>query len=135
MASLLQLVRRLWNVQPLRYLLVAGCCTLFYLAVYWLLLQLGIHYFVALTLAQVAAISVAFPSYRRFVFEVKHGWKADALRFLSVWASGMVAGMVGTPALVELLGWDPFIAQCVSIVVVSVGSFFAHKFFSFRAPA
>ncbi len=117
--------------QSWRYLLVAGCTALFYLGLVALGLAIGLHYFIAILIAQAITIVLAFPFYRRFVFESTSGLWGDFARFLVVWSTGAVSGLVITPLLVELLGWDPFVAQVFAIAVVSVGSFLAHRLFTF----
>jgi len=124
--------------QPIRYLLVAGTTALFYIGLVALGLWFGWYYLVAILVAQVITIFSAFPFYRSFVFESQGRLVTDFIRFLSVWVTGAIAGIVVTPLLVELLHWHPLVSQVVAIVVVSVGSFLGHRLFSFRsrpAPA
>lgn len=122
------MVRQSW-----RYLLVAGLTALGYLGLLALGLWAGLHYFVAILIAQAVTIVCAFPFYRQFVFESGSGVWPDFVRFLTVWTAGAVSGVVVTPLLVELADWHPLLAQVVAIAVVSVGSFLAHRFFTFRA--
>lgn len=117
--------------QSWRYLVVAGCTALGYLGLVALGLAAGVHYFVAILIAQAITIAIAFPFYRRFVFESTTGIWGDFLRFLLVWSAGAVSGLVLTPLLVELLDWHPLFAQTFAIVVVSIGSFLAHRVFTF----
>jgi len=123
-------LRRLLG-DALRYLLTGGLITLFYLGVYAGLLALGIHYIVAILCAQVVTISVAFPVYRRFVFGPGVSILRDFVRFLSVWVGGAIAGLIGTPLLVELLNWNPFLGQVASIVIVTTLNFIIHRFWTF----
>lgn len=118
--------------EAMRYYLVAGLVAVGYLAVYALCLQLGIHYYLGIAIAQVITIAWAFPLYRRVVFRWEGLWWRAFPRFLSVWAGGMIAGFVGTPLLVELLGVPPFWAQAIMMVVVSLASFLLHRIFTFR---
>ncbi len=118
--------------EEVRYLLVAGTTAVFYLALVSIFfLWLGLHYFVAILIAQAITILSAFPFYRRFVFHSHSAIWGDFVRFLSVWLSGMVAGLVLTPFLVEILSWNPLIAQVFAIGLISVVSFLGHRFFSF----
>lgn len=128
-------VRRLWARKEIRYLLVAGTTQVVYLGVFCLGLLAGWHYMIAIGVAQVVTITAAFPAYRTIVFESTGAVRTDFARFLSVWAGGAVAGIVLTPALVELMGLHPFLAQIIAIVVVAVGSFLGHRYFSFRHQA
>ena len=113
-------------------MVVAGCTTLGYIALVWLGLQLHLHYMIAILAAQVVTISAAFPLYRSLVFQSTGKVAVDFVRFLSVWASGAIAGVVATPFLVEVFSWDPLVAQIISIVVIAVSSYLGHRFFSFR---
>lgn len=115
-----------------RYLVVAGCTSVGYVALVALGLYLNLHYMVAILIAQVITISCAFPAYRNLVFQSKGTRWADFLRFLSVWASGAVAGLVATPFLVEVFGMNPLFAQVLAILVIAVCSYLGHRFFSFR---
>lgn len=123
------------TAQTIKYFCAAGGVMVFYLTLYSVGVLVGVHYFVSILFAQVAAISIAFPLYRNVVFASKGKVLADFAKFLSVWATGALAGLLATPLLVEVWGVEPITAQVVSVVVVGVGSFLAHKFFSFRNGA
>ncbi len=120
--------------QASRYLLVAGTTALIYLGLVAAGLALDIQYFLAIVFAQLITIVGAFPFYRRFIFESTSPVMLDFVRFITVWSSGMIAGLIVTPILVETLSWDPLFAQVVAIAVVSVLSFLGHRYFSFRKP-
>ena len=130
MRSLSHSVRRRL-AQPVRYAVVAGLTALGYLGLVAAGLAVGLHYFIAILSAQVLTIATAFPVYRRLVFRSTGGAYADFMRFLIVWSSGAISGIAVTPLFVELLHWHPLIAQVVAIAVVAVGSFLAHRFFTF----
>ncbi|UCR89696.1 GtrA family protein [Mycetocola spongiae] len=131
-SAIANLVKRLLARQEIRYLLVAGLTSLFYLLLVGAGLLLNVHYFIAILIAQAITILCAFPFYRAFVFQSTSGLRGDFIRFLSVWLSGMVAGLVLTPLLVEILRWHPLLSQVVAIGLVSIASFLGHRFFSFR---
>jgi putative flippase GtrA len=124
-------VRRSLGRHEVRYVLVAGTTTLFYLGLVGGGLLLGLPYMLAIACAHAVTICVAFPAYRHLVFRSRRSWPADLWRFLSVWSGGMVAGFVATPLLVELAGVPPFAAQVLAIVVVALCSYLAHRFWSF----
>lgn len=115
-----------------RYFIVAGGVALFYLSLVALGIGIGFHYFLSILFSQLIAIMVGFPLYRRFVFESKDKVHLDFIRFISVWASGAIAGLVLTPALVEFFAWDPLVSQILAIITISVLSYLAHKLFTFR---
>jgi putative flippase GtrA len=118
--------------QGFRYLLVAGTTALFYLGLVAGGIAVGLNYLIAILCAQVITIFCAFPFYRRFVFESRGRVRVDFVRFIVVWSSGAIAGIVVTPLLVQGLKWQPLVAQVVAIAVVSVFSFLGHRYFSFR---
>lgn len=129
-------LHKLWGLlrhHQVRYILVAGCTSLGYLG----LMTLGNkvlhwHYMVAILVAQAFTICTAFWFYRGFVFRSRGPVVHDFLRFLSVWTTGAIAGIIGTPFLVEIFGIDPVVAQILAIIIVAVGSYLGHTFFSFR---
>ena len=125
-------VERLWARKGIRYLVVAGCTQVVYLGTFSLGLLAGWHYMIAIAVAQVVTIAAAFPAYRTIVFESSGRVWSDFVRFLGVWASGAIAGILLTPALVEIAGMPPLPAQIIAIAIVAVGSFLGHHFFSFR---
>lgn len=115
-----------------RYLVVAGSVQLGYLVLLAALLSTGIWYMAAIAMAQVVAISVAFPTYRRLVYRSTGPWRSEIGRFVSVWAGGATAGFVVTPLLVELTPIPPLAAQVIAVVVVACGSYLGHHYVSFR---
>ncbi|MEO5743822.1 MAG: GtrA family protein [Terracoccus sp.] len=125
-------VRSLWSRHQIRYLVVAGCTSLVYLLLVASGLALRWHYMVAILVAQVITIAGAFPAYRGLVFESRGAAAKDFVRFLTVWSSGAIAGVVATPFLVEVFGMHPFVAQVLAIVVIAVASYVGHRWFSFR---
>lgn len=118
--------------EAVRYLVVAGATTMVYLGVLALLLATGLPYMLAILAAQAVIISGAFPAYRRLIFRSSGPWKSDLMRFVGVWGGGFVAGVVATPALVELVGVPPLPAQAIAVVVVAGASYLGHRFVSFR---
>lgn len=131
-SSLADTVRTLWGRHEIRYLLVAGTTSLGYLCLVTVGLALHWHYMVAILVAQVITIACAFPAYRSLVFQSRGPVLGDFVRFLSVWSSGAVAGIVATPFFVEVFGMHPLVAQVLAIVVIAVCSYLGHRFFSFR---
>ena len=126
------LVRRALEREEVRYLVVAGSVAAFYLSVVALLLAISVQYMIAILIAQAVTISMAFPTYRRLIFRSAGPWRRDLPRFVGVWAGGFLAGVVATPALVELAGLDPLLAQVIAVVAVAVLSYLGHRFVSFR---
>lgn len=121
--------------EQVRYLLVAGTTSLFYLALVAGGLATGAHYMVAIGVAQVITVACAFPAYRTLIFRSRRHWRRDLPRFVGIWSGGFVAGIVVTPLLVELLGVPPLPAQVGAVVGVAVLSYLGHRYFSFSTHA
>lgn len=129
----MQTITGLLRHYQVRYLLVAGSTSLGYILLMALLNKAaGLHYMWAIVIAQIITICTAFWFYRGFVFRSKGSVWGDFLRFLSIWMTGAIAGIIGTPFLVEVFGLDPVFAQVLAIIIVAVFSFLGHTFFSFR---
>jgi putative flippase GtrA len=94
-------------------------------------LAIRLNYLVAILFAQVVVIGPAFLAYRRWVFEPGSSWRSDFARFITVWSGGAIGGVLATPVLVEVLGWQPMTAQLIAIAAVSGASFVAHRLFTF----
>jgi putative flippase GtrA len=90
-----------------RYLIVAGSVSVLSWSFVGLGIWLGWHYMVATVFSQFAPIPIAFPLYRGLVF-------------------------LGAPVMVEGVGLDPVTAQVVITAIIAVGSYLAHRFFTFR---
>ena len=126
------IISKFWALSLVRYFIVAGSVTLFYLSLVALGISLGINYMVAILIAQSFAVLIGFPLYRFFVFKSIGKPGTDFLKFLTVWSTGAAAGLIGTPLLVEFLDWDPLISQILAIITISTLSYLAHYLFSFK---
>lgn len=89
-------------------------------------------YMWALILSHVASVLCAFVMHRKFVFRVVGHWWRDLARFEVVQLAALGFNIVALPALVEIVGLAPLVAQAVIAVVTVTFSYFAHRHFSFR---
>lgn len=123
---------KMWAWHQVRYLIVAGVTSV----VSWCCVAMGLffgwHYLAATVFAQIAPIPFAFPAYRTLVFESRGTLWADFVRFLSVWTGGTIIGIGAAPFLVEVWHFHPVAAQIFVTAVVAIGSYLAHRFFTFR---
>jgi putative flippase GtrA len=126
------LARSALDREEIRYLVVGGATALGYLVLLAALLATGTPYMIAILIDQAITFSVAFPVYRKVIFRSTGRWQSDLARFAGVWSGGFIAGIVATPALVELAGLPPLLAQIIAVAVVAVLTFLGHKFVSFR---
>lgn len=92
------------------------------------------HYLLTLLCMHVVSVIVAFVLYRRLVFRVRGNLLRDAMRFESVYLTGLAINVVLLTATVELLHWRPLAAQVVIVAFNAFWSWFGHGRFSFRRP-
>jgi putative flippase GtrA len=126
-----------------RYLAVGACNTIFgygCFALFTLLLTpvLSYGYVAASILANLFSITFAFLGYKWFVFKTKGNYLQEWLRYLGVYAGGMILSAAALPFVVGVIrrqpGHDrsaPYIAGAIVLVFSIVFSFFGHRHISF----
>lgn len=137
--------RRAWDLvlvlvhdQRLAYLAVGGLNTVVGLAWFFVLHEtLGdvLGYMGSLVGAYVLGMFSGFAMQRRFVFKVVGPFGVDLMRFAVVTAATFCLNALLLPLFVEVFGLPVFPAQVLAIALTVVGSYFAHRSFSFRRPA
>lgn len=122
--------------RPLRYLVAAGLNTAFGLAIFpvllWISPYLRVHYLIALGIAQAVSLCFAFLTYKFGVFRTRGGYAREFTAFASFYLINYAANWAALPALVELGGWDPVIAQLFFSLLVIAGSYVWHSRITFR---
>ncbi len=126
-----------WHRLPVmvRFGLVGAAAQVVYLVTLIAALATGLHYLLALVVAQVCTIGFAFPMHRNRVFGAEGPVRHQLLMFLGVWWTGAAASFLGVLALVEAVGLQPVPAQLIVMVVVAGWSFLANSRLSFRPRA
>jgi putative flippase GtrA len=124
--------------QSVRYLMVGAYNTgVGYLVFGCLLLVLGsrVHYTILLVLAWIISTLNSFVAYRLFVFRVQGHFVRDLARFASVYAVALGINVVALPIVVTVTKLPVFVSQGLVVACTTVGTYTAHKYFSFRRPA
>ena len=123
-----------WHALPtvIRYGLAGGVTQAVYLTTMAVAMWGGTHYLLALALAQVAAITFAFPTYRNLVFVAEGSVLRQFGSFMGVWWTGAAMSLVGVPVLVELAGLPPLGAQVIVLTFVVLASYLGHRTITFR---
>lgn len=132
------------TAQFVRYLAVGGFNTVFGYGVFallnwWLERRVPYGYLLAVLLANLVAITVAFLGYKWFVFRTRGHYLREWLRCTGVYGSSMLFGMAGMAVLVPLFRhWlhhpqqASYIAFAILTACTVCFSFVGHKTFSFR---
>jgi putative flippase GtrA len=122
--------------RPLRFMVAGVWNTAFGFGVYLLcdfvVAHLGGPYVLALVPAHVLAVSQAWLVHRVFVFPDAQAGILAFLRYNVVYWVSFALNLVVLPLVVELAGLDRRLVQAGFIACVAVGSYLAHKRFSFR---
>ena len=122
----------------MRFAAVGVLNTAFAYAVFALLhLTVGqlVSYLVVLLLTYAVGVSEAFLVQRRFVFRSTSPWLPAYLRFWSVYLVSLALNAVLLPALVEGAEVPVLLAQPLVLLLLAVGSYLAHRSYSFRPQA
>lgn len=121
--------------QGMSYLIVGAWNTLFGYGLFVLLqLTLGhaINYMVILVASTLIAIFQAYLGHRFFVFKVEGHFFKDLSRFSLVYLAALAINLAVLPLLVAGAHIPVLLAQAFVVAGTVVGSFLAHRDFSFR---
>lgn len=122
------LLRRLGEMQFVRFLVIGLLNTLFGYGCFVLLLYLGLHYALALLIATVIGILFNFITTGRLVF--RSGANHLLLRFVGVYLAVYTVNVAGLKALSQL-GWSGYMSGAVLLLPVAALSYFLNKKFVF----
>jgi len=93
-----------------------------------------VHYLVILLISHVVSVLEAYVLQRWLVFRVSGRWWRDLARFWSVYLVALAINLVALPLLVEIAHVSVLPAQALVLLGVALGTFVAHRRFSFRRP-
>ena len=117
------------------YLVVGGWNTVFGYAV-WALMQflLGgfLHYLVIVVLSWPIAVLNAYLGYRYIVFRSHGSVLRELPRFSTVYLITLFANLAILPVALQLFPLSIYMVQALFAVVVVIGSYLGHKYYSFR---
>lgn len=131
------MLKKLLANEKIRFLMVGATNTvvgyLLFVFFYWIL---GTELYLA---AYVASYAVAlFSGYtlqRILVFRAKGQIVLDFLRYSTVQLGAFTVNLLLLPLFVEVFKIEALIAQAIILFITVVGSYFAHRYFSFHRKA
>ncbi|MCF3493375.1 hypothetical protein GUV62_14180 [Stenotrophomonas maltophilia] len=127
-------VVRLLKSEKLRFLIVGAGNTVIGYACFLLTFALMDPWagpVAILVAAYLVALPIAFVNQRVFVFRSRAPWVREFGRFLLANSTIFAINVVALPICIRLSEGDPRIVQGVFVMVSTVASYFAHKYFSF----
>ena len=132
------LIRRLLALEIVRFGLVGIVNTAFGYGLFVALeLSFGrvMYYLVILVLSNLVGIVQAYALQRWLVFRFTGGWWAGLLRFSTVYLVAFFVNLALLPLLVEVAHVSVIPAQGIALVIQALGTYVAHRLFTFRRPA
>ena len=127
--KLIDLIRRLWSIPFLRFLVVGGVNTIFGYGVFSLLILLGLHYVIAALLATICGILFNFKTTGTLVF--KNRDNRLIFRFFGV-SLITYSLMIGFLKLFDMAGVIPLVAGAIIAVPMGVVAFLLMKKLVFK---
>lgn len=121
---IIDLIRRLWAIPFLRFLVVGGINTLFSFAIYALLILLGLHYVLAALISTICGILFNFKTTGTLVFRNRDN--RLLLRFFGVYAFTYLIN-IGLLKLFDMAGVGSLIAGAIIVLPMAVVSFADEK--------
>jgi putative flippase GtrA len=125
---IIDLIRRLWNVPFLRFLVVGGINTVFGYSVFALLIYLQLHYVLATLLAQICGVLFNFKTTGTIVFRSKDN--RLLLRFALVYVFTYLVN-IGLLKLFDMADVGSLVAQAIIVLPLAVVTFVLMKKFVF----
>lgn len=120
--------------EQLLYLVVGGWNTVFGYGI-WALLQflLGgtVHYLVIVLISWPIAVLNAYLGYRYLVFNSRGSILRELPRFSLVYVASLAVNLALLPIALRVLPFNIYVDQALFLGVVVVGSYVAHKYYSF----
>ena len=123
------------NSRIVRYLLIGLYNTVIGYFIFWLvnyILANIVHYLVILCVSFMLSLTHAYIGQRYIVFRSTASWWKEYFRFLSVNISGLIINAFLLVLFVES-GVGLMVSQAISMLIVTIISYYGHRYFSFKA--
>jgi putative flippase GtrA len=130
---MMNLIKKLYNNQKIRFLFVGGLNTIVGYGTYALLVFVGINYFVANIFSTIIGVFHSYLWNRYFTFKSREKALGEILRFISVYIISFIVGNIVLFIVVNKLGINQYIAGLINLIFTTLISWFGHKYYSFRS--
>lgn len=125
-------LKKLYNMQQIRFLFVGGLNTLVGYGIYALCIFFGINYFIANLISTVIGVIHSYIWNKLFTFKSKNTVKKEVPKFISVYLISFLISNLILYIFITKLGANQYIGGLINIVLTTIISWFGHKYFSFR---
>jgi putative flippase GtrA len=124
------LIRKLWSIQFIRFLVVGGINTVFGYAIFALFIVIGLHYVLAALSGQICGILFNFNTIGTIVF--KNRDKRLLFRFFGVYLITYLLS-IGSLRVFEIAGIGSLVAAAIMVLPVSFVGFLLMRRFVFKS--
>lgn len=129
---MISLIKKLFVYKEFRFLFVGGINTLFGYAVMIILMFFSISYQLSYLIATVLGIIHSYIWNKFFTFKTSKKSYAEIIRFVLVYTASFLLGLAILYILIQILGFNKYLAALINIVLTTVISWFGHNLFSFK---
>lgn len=128
------MLKRLLANEKIRFLIVGATNTMICYALFVVFYSfMGSDFYLpAYISAYVISLFIGYSLQRTLVFKVKGRRILNFFRYSAVQLGAFAANLLLLPLGVEVFLIDPLLAQALILILTVVGSYFAHRYFSFR---
>ena len=129
-------LKRLWErLMPLRFLVVGGWNFIFgylaFIGCYWLMSTRYPDWLIVI-ISSILGITNSFVFHRWLTYKSYGNWLLEYLRFYIVYGGQMLLLVLLIHIFVTTLKYNAYVVSLIINIVLTVLSYWAHKFFSFR---
>lgn len=92
---------------------------------------LRFHIVIISVIANILAITVAFLTYKLFVFKTKGNWLVEYLKCYLVYGGSAAVGTLLIWLFVDFFKWPFWISQAIVMSIAIASSYFLHRIYTF----
>ena len=118
--------------QKVRFILVGGYNTCFSYALYALFVWLKMNPHLALLLSFFLSSFNSYFTQKFYVFNTKGNYISEYIKCLTTWAGSYFINMILLILFLEFIGFNPYLAEFIALIILTCYSFVALKYFAFK---
>ena len=132
MASSTDMIVSMLHDQRIRFILVGGINFFVSYVTYVTMIYLGAHYFIANIAMTVVGVPISYILHKHFTFRQHTRSLTEALRFFSVYVINFLLINLSSYIQIYILKCNSYFAGAINIVLITLLSWFGHRYFSFK---
>lgn len=129
----MKLLDTIFKKQISRFVAVGILNAIISVGSYFILLDINIYYLYSSLIAHIIGITNSFIWNKLWTFKSKGNLLKEYLKFNSVYVVTFVVNLILLIFFVEKFMFNPKIAGVLAIIIISIISFYGHRYWSFRS--